>query len=521
MAKQRPFRLPVPKTLTRMTFQALEENETRLRFTKEEVYSVMNYLLYKHVHLKKGERYFFINRRYLKELIDKDPMPFIWFLSKHGILEGDRKWKKGQKQQYYRLSRRLNWEIAELKPGSPQFERKRKYHLKKRKHDNRLEPHLKIMADYYRDVSFDYEGAMKQWRSSRYGMKKKIKHLCQIEAMADERLRSFRRNHTNLRLDTSLTCLKSDYREFLVGYFAHADKRSSQPYLFSQTLNHLVGKDGKRAAFFGNFGVFTHINPLISSNSNKISINSQHSNPYICVVFSACDPAKTFGRRALKKIFKIPHFCHKYGLNNLALSELNEFSVLVNHGTLYQKLMGCFSTKNLTPEQAKKKVKEMVFGLFFSQNVKYNEDGTEWIPYQKKKALFAEVFPFISEVIKILKMRNYKDLSVYLQRVESYIFIDCICRELVEAGIIPLTIHDSIIVEMRHEQRAIEIMERVFRHHFEGMPTIRVTYLGTGEGMLRPVGESTAESPKMRPERLVRDGVDVTAASMLQKKESA
>ncbi len=205
----------------------------------------------------------------------------------------------------------------------------------------------------------------------------------------------------------------------------------------------------------------------------------------------------------LKKIFKIPQFLDKYGLSFLALEELRRFGNWVNDGKLYANLVEHFNAKKLTEAQAKK----VAFGLFFSQNSRINKQGREWIPFKKQKELFAEVFPFVSEIIRILKIRNHKDLSVYLQRVESYIFIDCIARELVEEGIIPLTIHDSIVVETRYEQQAVEIMQRVFMQHFNALPTLKVTYLGTGNRSTRGAEENGSESPKMRPAKFIREHV--------------
>lgn len=58
--------------------------------------------------------------------------------------------------------------------------------------------------------------------------------------------------------------------------------------------------------------------------------------------------------------------------------------------------------------------------------------------------------------------------------MESYIFIDCIAKDLVEAGIIPLTIHDSVLVEAKDQDRALEIIHKVFLDNFGVIPSFEV-----------------------------------------------
>ena len=63
-----------------------------------------------------------------------------------------------------------------------------------------------------------------------------------------------------------------------------------------------------------------------------------------------------------------------------------------------------------------------------------------------------------AEVVKILKEKNHKALPIFLQKLESHVFIDLICKKLVEEGIIPITIHDSVIVQKKHEDILLKSM---------------------------------------------------------------
>jgi hypothetical protein len=51
--------------------------------------------------------------------------------------------------------------------------------------------------------------------------------------------------------------------------------------------------------------------------------------------------------------------------------------------------------------------------------------------------------------------------AIHLQKVESKIFIDKICKALVTEDIIPLTIHDGLIVPKESRDITLEIMKEI------------------------------------------------------------
>ena len=92
------------------------------------------------------------------------------------------------------------------------------------------------------------------------------------------------------------------------------------------------------------------------------------------------------------------------------------------------------------------------------------------IPYKDEKQIFSTIFPFIAECISILKEKSYTDLSITLQKLESYVFIDCISPKLVNAGIVPFTIHDSFILRKEHQDEAFKLISTTFEELFEIAP---------------------------------------------------
>jgi hypothetical protein len=58
--------------------------------------------------------------------------------------------------------------------------------------------------------------------------------------------------------------------------------------------------------------------------------------------------------------------------------------------------------------------------------------------------------------------------------VESKIFIDKICKALVLEDIIPLTMHDGLIVPKESRERTLEIMQQILLKEIGAIPNIKV-----------------------------------------------
>lgn len=94
--------------------------------------------------------------------------------------------------------------------------------------------------------------------------------------------------------------------------------------------------------------------------------------------------------------------------------------------------------------------------------------------YKHLKRPFKNEFPKIYKIISDIKKTNYKNFAVSLQKLESEIFIDKICRKLVEENIIPFSVHDALIVKKAEAKRTKEIMEEVLFEYLGGVPKISV-----------------------------------------------
>ncbi|MFW6273034.1 MAG: hypothetical protein ACOC2U_04580, partial [bacterium] len=437
-----------------------------------------NYLVYKQVNPKSGkndyncraykkvnnepdEEYFHINHSHLKSVINSKTDKYIKYLRNGEFIIHDQKYIKGKKSYHYKLNPKFVFDLNTIpvEPGTKLFEMLQKKHRNKRAHFNRLEPHLKTMKDEFMNIQFEYDAA-KNYIAEISNIKKRIAYFNQIEALADKRLRYFTRNKTNNRLYTNVTNLKKELREFIVGDYTHIDLKNSQPFFLSQLLFHLNEIAAK-----------IDLRDIKGKNRKE---RDTKNNTILCCSLLKFNPIKTFGIKAIKSISLIHQKQKKSNMVNL-----KEFADCVNNGRMYEYIGESFDGKFTRDE-----IKEMMFAVLFSRNIEYDNKNVIFIPYENEKKVFAEVFPIVARIVKILKDGNYrfnkyKILPVSLQKIESYIFIDCIAKDLVNAGIVPLTIHDSVIVETKHTQQALKIIHSVFLEHFGVIPALHVNEMNT------------------------------------------
>ncbi len=87
------------------------------------------------------------------------------------------------------------------------------------------------------------------------------------------------------------------------------------------------------------------------------------------------------------------------------------------------------------------------------------------------------MYPTIYNIIHKLKSERHNKFALCLQRIESEMFIQRISKRLVENGIIPFTIHDSIIVLAKDKEKAISIMKEEYIHFLKQSPQFICTTL--------------------------------------------
>jgi hypothetical protein len=439
MKVNKPFILDVPAAFIQGLNNYLKVNPPCFKYEIIYFYYITHCIFVKQIQNKneienEQNQYVHINRKLLKAITVSNVTDYIKYLKDGEFIIGDY-YIPGKRSMEYRINPIYlsGTEKIEVKPDCKLFCKIIKEQRKRNAHIDRLEPFLKRMRDEFMNIELDYQNAEK-WILSQPEEVKRNAYMTSLSLIKDKRFRYFNRNKTNNRLDTNLTNLKSELKQFIIGDHVCIDLKNSQPFLFSMMLNRIIDQN-----------------------------NNNYTTIPLCYQLSYINLVKTFGIRRIQAVSKIHQNQKKAYLVNL-----KSFNESVIAGTLYDDFAKRYA-KGITRAE----VKDIMFKVFFSKNedfIKYRKI----IPYEKDKKVFATVHPFIYESIQALKSNDNVLLPVFLQNLESYIFIDCIAKELINTGIVPLTVHDSVIVKREHQEKTIEIINKVFMENFNVIPTFAI-----------------------------------------------
>jgi hypothetical protein len=391
---------------------------------------------------QKNNEFFSLNTQKLKSITVWNIDIYIKYLLDGELLVRDY-YIAGSKAYHYKINPQYQQgsRVVEIKPGTKLHSNMVHNQKLNRTHAYRLVPHLKQMNDFLLRVDMDYVKARK-WVESQADEAKKSSYNTALEMIEDKRHRYFKRNRTNFRVDTNFTNLKSELRGFLIGDYVSIDLANSQPFFLSQ--------------------ITSEVYTLISTPTTL----SHHHTQVIPLCFSILDIdlIKWFGLQTVKNLLKIRQ--NGVFFENGELLKFQESCVT---GSFYDNFLSFYDGEGLTRD----KVKDMMFPVLFSQNEIY-KGYRRIVPYQRDKEVFARVYPTVYQIIEILKQKDHAKLAILLQRIEARIFIDTICPALVDMGIIPLTIHDSVIVEADQAERALQACRSVFQHELGVIPTFHI-----------------------------------------------
>lgn len=441
MKPNKPIVLYIPSLIVQELDYYLIENPPNFKYQIVCFYYVIHYITNKLVNNKDSE-YIKIDLNYLKKITVSNIRRYIAILRKGGFVIVDN-FIPGVKSFGYKINECYFKDTTGVlvKPDSKLFQKIKKKLHNRNAHNNTLEPFLKQMRAHFMSVDVDYQKAEK-WIKSCPDKEKQYFYSLALMLLQDKRFRYFKRNRTNMRLDTNLTNLPSGLKQFIKGDFVNIDLKNSQPFFFSQLIKVIIQEE--------------------DNNNNMIPLCCKLHSSYL---------STSFGIKPLQRISLIHKKC-----KNAKNVNLKCFSESVIRGTLYNDFIKSFP-ESLTRDE----VKLILLKVLFSRNRIVREGGSWFTPYDKEKKIFASVFPFVAEAVNILKEKDHAKLAIYLQRLESYIFIDCIAKELVNNGIIPLTIHDSVIIKSKDKGRALEIMQEVFYKNFGIIPTFHIKQIKQGD----------------------------------------
>ncbi|NVK08066.1 MAG: hypothetical protein HWD89_03370 [Tenacibaculum sp.] len=421
--------------------EELKNNPPPFAYKLEYFLILYNYILNKQK-VKKKQEFHALNKVRLKEMTVSNIERYIVYLKRNNFIISDGSFQENVKSLHYKLNDDFITDEIEkylIKVKSKAGKNILKRVKKDKAHYNRLPDYKKKMQEkIQKELDFDYEEAF-NWIDENLDSRKKLYNKSTLESILDKRFRYFRENPTNNRIETNLTSLKRELRRFMVGEFVSFDLKNCQPLLFGMVLKNITEryKEGRE------------------------SITA------LCCYFEDESFVKVFGNKGIQDVLKIHQDYESKGKDDFI-----RYYEKAIAGILYDDLCEFGEVK-----KEREDVKKMIYPIFFSKNFRYNEKGGGFIPHKKEKLFFNSVYPSVGKMLEALKKENNRDLPIYLQQFESYLFIECIAKELVENGIVPYTIHDSVIVEKEYEQKTLGIIESVLKREIGVIPAIDKKYL--------------------------------------------
>lgn len=414
MNTSKPLHLYVPEMIETIIRDNVKRNVNNYLF-------LVSYVIEKQLYSRR--QFVSINRQYVKNILGKDARIYLEKLTELTVFVKEKVVLDKFFVYNYAVNTGLVDKINTVSiSGNDEIHKaftKEKYKIVN--HLNRQPKHLLLMRERFMNLQFDYAGA-KNWISQNCCFEtKKIYLSYSIEQLNDKNKRYFKRSKTNNRLNTNLTNLKSNLRNFIFGDFVYFDLKNSQPFfLYLLVCMYLP----------------VSIQPTIYTFMSQI---------------------KNFGlfKKRIKPMYSdISKFRQNWQISQNG--EILKFKNWVLDGKFYDNFSEFIGEK-----LSRKEIKEMMFLILFSNN---NSE-------RKKKEIFIEIFPTVNKIIEKIKSTDYTELAVILQKIESYVFIDVISKRLCDLGIVPLTIHDCIIVDRKHEEQAFSVITDTFSELFTQVPT--------------------------------------------------
>lgn len=403
------------KTLKRYIPTLVKEKLNNVDFKDKEKLFVICDMIFRSSIFKKCDKtynndYVDIPSYYFRDIITEYKKP-VDFLIENKIIECDGFYsKEAGKSLGYRFNEKYISLLTEVLISKITI--KKKIINNKNKRNNLVKKSLSTYKDFYlKKFDIDYNKALSylnNWYeesmfilndnndNNKYKKTEFIKECTKvinkynsifisISAIKDGDL-FFKKNKTNGRIDTNLTSLKSEYKQFIKSddELYSIDIINSQPFILSLLLDKVKNKE-----------------------------------------------------------------------------EVQKYKDWTSNGNFYENFGKSVYTRT-GKEITRKEIKKLMFCIFYSKNASYC----------KQKEIFKSIFPSIYDFIKDKKKKQHNRFAIELQKAESEICIDIICKELDDKNISYYTIHDSFIVKKSDIYETKKTIFDNFKLKYNNIPSL-------------------------------------------------
>ena len=244
----------------------------------------------------------------------------------------------------------------------------------------------------------------------------------------------YRVSKENHRLNSILTSMPKELRRFILVNnkpLEMIDIKSSQPYILSSILKSRFFKEDKKG-----YNLFTIHNDMFNKikNSDKESNNQYHNNSII----SDKSPYKISKTRS--SLYMWCEFLNEKESQSVMEYGLYEFKKDFYQDIIDKNIADFDENLMINKKELREKLKSVMMLVLFDSNYQ-NRNNNEFIK------IFKKVYPGVNVLIeKIHKIIGKKEFAYIMQRTESYLMLNNVCREFNEKfDDAPIfTIHDAL-----------------------------------------------------------------------------
>lgn len=398
-----------------------------------------------------------LNMQTLQKILHwRDTKMIITELIDRGFIECDNHFIIGNKSKGYRITEKYRVKTHRVESNDSILNRRiRKYNESL----NKLYPaRYQKLKDMLEVIEIEYENACKfvevyctiaRYKeirdSKRISYKNYLKeftfedwkHMYQhsVDSIHNKDDLFFIRDETGYRLHTNITNLPKELRKFLRykgEKLVNLDISNSQPFMLSlilvQSYKNFSSNNFKNTSF--------SLNQLLNNFSKD---NTSYSTPL------------TFNVN------------RSYSVDAMPVDVMNYIN-LTSSGQMYEYLMPMFMDGD------RQALKLKLFWKVF-----YRDSNNKKRIYREEK-IFGKSFPNVMEFIKEYKAKNYKDLPIAMQRIESEIILERIAMRIINdnPSCYFLTIHDSILTNESSLLYVENVMKEEFKNFCGIVPNIKI-----------------------------------------------
>lgn len=361
---------------------------------------------------------------------------YFKYLTDRGVIESDNSFVRGKKARWYRFTAKYRQKVIKvvvtkkMKGSMEAFlsmhRLKKKYPFLKWFDIGRLEIDMQKATDYLEDTYDQTEDILK--------FNYNYIACSQIDSMEFH----YTADNSSQRLHTNLTSLKKELKPYITfdgSQLVGVDVKNAQPFFSTVVLSD---------EFFFSEDEFS-IGRIFNKESDKEGVRK------------AIQAMQTTGRETTITLLK--------SFGEPEIQNIKEYISLVSSGSVYEAFMQKYKElwgKSIDRDKAKKRFIKQLFA--------------EQRHYIKERAVFIALFPTVYRVFMTLTDGHRNGLAILLQRIESYLILEKVCRQISkERPDLPIfTIHDNVVTLKGSEDYVAMVIKGVLREYVGYEPEVGI-----------------------------------------------